>query len=143
MCQSTATTYAFCGCRGTTYQQNCPEPSSTCELLLARPSRTKLQCYCEKHSSQRFKSRREYGHENKRVNKEYQEILQRERLREESARHRIEGELREKGIEALKYDEFLAKGRRKAEEYRRGKAEKKAGTRPGIREKSDGICRIM
>jgi hypothetical protein len=144
MCQSIVTNYAFCGCTGATYQQKCPEPSSTCELLLARPTPAKLQCYCEKHSSKPFKTRREDERESKRIDKEYQKIRQREKLQAESARHRKEEEeSREKEIEALKYEEFLAIDRKKAEEYRKRKAEKKAGLRPGIRDKSDGICRIM
>jgi hypothetical protein len=143
MCQSTVTSYTFCGCTGATCQQKCPEPAPTCELLLAHPSRIKLQCYCEKHSSQTFKSRRKDERETQRVDKEYQKILQRERLQEESVKHKIEGERREKEIEALIYGKFLAKDKRKAEERSRRKAEKKAGLRPRIREKSDGICRIM
>ena len=45
--------------------------------------------------------------------------------------------------ELAPYEQFLEKDRREVEEYKRRKAEKKAGLRPGIREKSDGICRIM
>jgi hypothetical protein len=143
MCQSVQPVYVFCGCSGATYQQKCPNPCSTCELLLARPSSLKLQCYCRKHASQAFKSRREHERERKDIDKEYQKILKRERLQEESARARKEEERREREIEALKYEEFLAQDRRKKEEYRRRKAEKKAGLRPGIRQKSDGICLVM
>ena len=142
MCQSLVTVYQFCGCTGAAYQQKCPEPSSTCELLLARSIPLKLQCYCERHSSQTFKSRRKDERESKRIDKEYQKILQRERdclLQEDEAA--LPG--REEEIEALKYEEFLTMDRRKAEEYRRRKADKKAALRPGIREKRDGICQVM
>ena len=46
----------------------------------------------------------------------------------------------EREIETRKYVE---KNRRQKEEYERRKAEKKAGLRPGIREKSDGIFCVM
>jgi hypothetical protein len=141
MCQSLNTFYQFCGCTGAKYEQKCPEPSPTCEFLLARPTPVKLQCYCQKHSSQTFKSRLESERERKRIDKEYQKILcqsQRPLEKDQAPLRR-----REEEIDALKYEEFLAKDRRKAEEYKTRKAEKKAGLRPGIREKSDGICEIM
>src|SRR3954454_9854083 len=77
MCQSLNTSYQFCGCTGATYEQRCSEPSPTCELLLARPTPVKLQCYCPKHSSQTFKSRVEGRHERerKRIDKEIHQIL--------------------------------------------------------------------
>ena len=50
---------------------------------------------------------------------------------------------REREIERQKYEEYLTKDRRKVEQYKLRKAEKKAGLRPGIREKSDGICCVM
>jgi hypothetical protein len=147
MCQSLVILYHFCGCTGATDKQKCSEPSPTCELLLARLTSVKLQCYCTKHSSQTFKSRHKDERESKRIDKEYQKITQCEKkrslLQDEPARYRKEEERRGKEIEALKYEEFQAKDRRKAEEYRRRKAEKKAGLRPGISEKSDGICSIM
>ena len=143
MCQSVQPEYVFCGCLGATYQQKCANPCSTCAPLLARPSPLKLQCYCSKHASQAFKSRRGDERERRHIDKEYQRILQRKRLQEESAQARKEVERREREIEALKYEEFLAQDRRKEEEYRRRKAEKKAGLRPGIRQKSDGICLVM
>jgi hypothetical protein len=111
--------------------------------LLARPTPLKLQCYCEMHSSQTFKSHRKSERERKRIDKAYQKILQRERLESESARARKEEGRRENEIEALKYQEFLEWDRRKAEEYRSRKAEREAGLRPGIREKSNGICLVM
>ena len=142
MCQSLVTEYQFCGCKGATYEQKCPEPSSICELILAQPSPIKIQCYCEKHSSQTFKSRREDERKSKRIDREYQKILRRERERlleeKESALRK-----REEENEALKYEEFVAMDRRKGEEYRRRRADKRAGLRPGLREKSDGICRLM
>jgi hypothetical protein len=95
------------------------------------------------HSSQAFKSHRKSERGRKRIDKEYQKILQRERLESESARARKEEEQRENEIEALKYQEFLEWDRRKAEEYRSRKAEREAGLRPGIREKSNGICLVM
>lgn len=143
MCQSIRTVYVFCRCTGATYQQKCPEPSSACEPLLARPTPLKLQCYCERHSSQAFKSHRKSERERKRIDKEYQKIRQRERLESESARARKEEEQRENEIEALKYQEFLEWDRRKVEAYRSRKAEREAGLRPGIREKSNGICLVM
>src|SRR3954447_13819678 len=66
MCQSLNTSYQFCGCTGATYEQRCSEPSPTWELLLARLTPVKLQCYCPKHSSQTFKSRVEGKHERER-----------------------------------------------------------------------------
>src|SRR5271163_2806202 len=112
MCQSLVTAYQFCGCTGATYEQKCPEPSSTCERILAGPTAVKLQCYCDKHSSQAFKSRHADESESKRINKEYQKILQREKReqslsKEESVRQKTEGD-----VEALKHDEFLARDRR-------------------------------
>jgi ferredoxin-NADP reductase len=142
MCQSLNTFYQFCGCTGAKYEQKCPEPSSTCELLLARPTPVKLQCYCQKHSPQTFKSRLKSERERKRIDKEYQKIVlcESQRLLEKD---RAALQRREEEIDALKYEEFLAKDRRKAEEYKSRKAKKKAGLKPGIREKSDGICEIM
>jgi len=49
----------------------------------------------------------------------------------------------DKLAEAEKYELFLTKDRAKVEACRRERAQRKAGLKPGIREKSDGICCTM
>jgi hypothetical protein len=88
MCQSIQTAYKFCGCQGEFYQQTCPEPTATCQLLLKNPTELKLTCYCEKHSSQTFKTVRKDQRDTARFNKEYNKILAREEQQRQQSPHR-------------------------------------------------------
>lgn len=85
MCQSIQTIYKFCGCKGEFYQQTCPKPTATCKLLLQNPIDLKLTCYCEKHSSQTFKTVRQDQRDTARFNKEYDKILAREEQQRQKA----------------------------------------------------------
>ena len=85
MCQSIQTIYKFCGCKGEFYQQTCPKPTATCKLLLQNPTDLKLTCYCEKHSSQTFKTVRQDQRDTARFNKEYDKILAREEQQRQKA----------------------------------------------------------
>lgn len=78
MCQSIQTIYKFCGCPGEAYQQICPNPTATCKLLLRHPTKLQLTCYCEKHSSQTFKTVRQDRRDSALVTKEYNKIIARE-----------------------------------------------------------------
>lgn len=88
MCQSIQTTYKFCGCQGKFYQQICPKPTTTCKLLLQNPADLKLTCYCEKHSSQTFKTVRQDQRDTARFDKEYNKILAREEQQRQKATNR-------------------------------------------------------
>jgi hypothetical protein len=78
MCQSILTTYKFCGCTGSSYDQICPKPTATCKLLLHNPTTLQLTCYCDKHSSQTFKTVRQNDRDTARFNMEYNKILAKE-----------------------------------------------------------------
>ena len=137
MCQSIATFYQFCGCPGASYQQKCSVSTSLCASLLARPTPLKLECYCPEHSARKFKTVRQDERDTKLFDQEYRKVLKRE---SQQARKR---EQEDEANERTKYEHFWDKDRRKVAAYKRGNSEKKAGLRPGIREKSDGICRVM
>jgi hypothetical protein len=79
MCQSIQTIYKFCGCSGEFYQQKCPKPTATCQVLLRNPTKLQLTCYCEEHSSRPFKTVRQDQRDVARFNKEYNKILAREK----------------------------------------------------------------
>ncbi len=98
MCQSIQTTYKFCGCEGEFYQQKCPKPTATCHLLLGNPTNLKLTCYCEKHSSQNFKTVLQDQRDTARFNKEYNKIL----AKEEQQRGQLEN--RDRQSESLQLD---------------------------------------